>query len=103
MSGQIALSETDPHYIAVFTSIKKKVYESQRLAAMAVNSRMIYLYWEIGNHILAQQEDQGWGARVIDLLSRDLSAAFPKLRGFSVRNLKYMRKFAEELPMALIG
>jgi len=46
----------------------------------------------------ARQEQEGWGARVIDRLSTDLHAAFPELEGFSPRNLKYMRAFAEAWP-----
>src|SRR5437588_656469 len=41
---------------------------------------------------------QGWGAKVIERLSKDLHAAFPEMKGFSVRNLKYMRAFAEAYP-----
>ncbi|KIJ88513.1 PDDEXK nuclease domain-containing protein, partial [Rickettsia asembonensis] len=50
----------------------------------------------IGNEILKRQEKYGWGAKVIDNLSRDLHSAFPEIKGFSSRNLKYMRHFAEE-------
>ena len=53
------------------------------------------LYWQIGQNILQRQNQQGWGAKVIDRLSKDLSAEFPEIKGFSTRNLKYMRKFAE--------
>jgi len=64
----------------------------------AINREMILLYWEIGNAILERQQQRGWGAKVIDRLSRDLRDAFPDIRGFSVRNLKYMRAFAETHP-----
>lgn len=53
------------------------------------------LYWQIGQNILQRQDQQGWGAKVIDGLSKDLSAESPEIKGFSTRNLKYMRKFAE--------
>ena len=56
------------------------------------------LYWHVGRDILARQEQEGWGARVIDRLSTDLHAAFPEMKGFSPRNLKYMRAFAEAWP-----
>src|SRR6266571_2337448 len=48
--------------------------------------------------ILARQERAGWGAKVIDRLASDLREAFPKMKGFSPRNLKYMRAFAEAWP-----
>ena len=60
----------------------------------AVNTELIRLYWEIGNEILKRQEELGWGAKVIPQLSKDLMAEFPEMKGFSPRNLKYMRLFA---------
>ena len=52
----------------------------------------------IGRSILDKQADQGWGSRVIDRLAADLRAAFPEMKGFSPRNLKYMRAFAAAWP-----
>lgn len=49
----------------------------------------------IGNDILQRQQAEGWGARVIDRLSADLKEEFPEMTGYSPRNLKYMRRFAE--------
>jgi len=48
---------------------------------------------------LKKQDDPGWGAKIIDRMVRDLKEEFPDMRGFSTRNLKYMRKFAECWPM----
>jgi hypothetical protein len=59
---------------------------------------MVLLYWDIGQTILNRQDEQGWGAKIIDRLSEDLKEAFPEMNGFSPRNLKYMRKFAEQWP-----
>jgi predicted nuclease of restriction endonuclease-like (RecB) superfamily len=56
------------------------------------------LYWQIGKEILERQETEGWGTKVIDRLSADLYAAFPQMKGFSSRNLKYMRAFAKAYP-----
>ena len=52
--------------------------------------------------ILARQDKLKWGAKVIDRLSSDLKKSFPGMAGFSPRNLKYMRKFAEIWPNAEI-
>jgi len=60
-----------------------------------VNGELVLLYWQIGREILERQKQQGWGAKVIERLSKDLRSAFPEMRGFSSRNLKYMRAFAE--------
>lgn len=56
---------------------------------------MVCLYWDIGNAILNKQKELGWGAKVIDRISFDLKDRFPDMSGFSPRNIKYMRKFAE--------
>lgn len=61
---------------------------------------LVLLYWQIGRDILTRQNDQGWGSKVIDRLAQDLRAAFPDIEGFSPRNLKYMRAFAEAGPEA---
>ena len=58
--------------------------------------------WDIGRMILERQKAEGWGAKVIDRLSRDLQNAFPGQQGFSPRNLKYVRAFAEAWPETLI-
>lgn len=61
------------------------------------------LYGQIGRDILARQAAQGWGAKVISRLADDLKAAFPEMRGFSARNLKYMAYFAEHCPDGQFG
>lgn len=65
---------------------------------LKANSSMICLYWNIGRAILQKQEEEGWGAKVIDRMAKDLKDAFPDMSGFSPRNIKYMRKFAECWP-----
>jgi len=81
-------------YASLFSELKEKVFQAQRNAISSVNSELVMLYWEIGNIILENQSAQGWGAKIIDSLSSDLKKTFPKMKGFSVRNLKYMRQFA---------
>lgn len=75
--------------------LKSRIHSAQQRATLAVNRELVLLYWQIGDDILARQAKQGWGAKVIDRLARDLRAAFPEMKGFSPRNLKYMRAFAE--------
>jgi predicted nuclease of restriction endonuclease-like (RecB) superfamily len=62
------------------------------------NRELVLLYWQIGRDILDRQERESWGAKVIDRLAADLKRAFPDIKGFSPRNLKYMRAFAEAWP-----
>lgn len=85
-------------YSELVNSLKQKILLAQQRAVLAVNKELVLLYWEIRKAILDKQHQQGWGAKIIDNLSRDLSQSFPELKGFSPRNLKYMRKFAEIYP-----
>jgi predicted nuclease of restriction endonuclease-like (RecB) superfamily len=87
-------------YRKLFTELKERVASSRYKAALSVNKELILLYHQIGTAILKAQGEYGWGAKVIDQLSKDLKSAFPEMKGFSTRNLKYMRKFAEEYPDA---
>ena len=79
-------------------NLKSQVYQRRYQAARQVNKELILLYHHIGSEILRQQKEQGWGAKVIDQLSKDLRSEFTEMKGFSTRNLKYMRKFAENYP-----
>ncbi len=91
------------NYVAVLENIKKQIRESRLKAALAVNYELIKLYWKIGAAILEKQKISKWGDKILENLSRDLSEEFPDMKGFSVRNLKYMRVFAREYPDFLIG
>ena len=85
----------ETNYINTLNEIKQNIKVSQIKANLAVNSEMVCLYWKIGSTILEQQRKNGWGAKVIEKLSRDLLMEFPNMTGLSTRNLKYMRQFAE--------
>src|SRR4051794_20302389 len=85
-------------YEAFLGAIKERIRTTQLRAAVAVNRELVLLYWTIGRDILARQEQQGWGAKVVDRLAADLRREFPGVQGFSPRNLKYMRAFAEAWP-----
>jgi predicted nuclease of restriction endonuclease-like (RecB) superfamily len=81
-------------YTRVLADIKRRISSERVRAVLAANSAMVLLYWDIGRMILARQDREGWGARVIDRLSVDLRESFPDMHGLSPRNLKYMRTFA---------
>ena len=85
-------------YSSFFAAVKERVARERIKAVLAANAAMVLMYWDIGRQILDKQLTAGWGAKVIDRLSHDLKAAFPDMSGFSPRNLKYMRKFAECWP-----
>lgn len=90
-------------YKAFFKEIKEKILTSQIKAALAVNHQLINLYWEIGSKIYLKQNEEGWGAKTIENLAKDLKSTFPEMKGFSHRNLKYMVQFAKEYPDFAIG
>jgi predicted nuclease of restriction endonuclease-like (RecB) superfamily len=85
-------------YTSWLTELKIRIQQAQQRATLAVNRELIALYWQLGKDILSRQAQQGWGAKVIERLSRDLRAAFPEMKGFSRANLLYMRAFAEAWP-----
>jgi predicted nuclease of restriction endonuclease-like (RecB) superfamily len=93
--SQAALPED---YAAALAAIKARIQQERLRVVLSANAAMVLLYWEIGQMILARQERTGWGAKVIDRLAVDLRQAFPELKGFSPRNLKYMRAFAAAWP-----
>ena len=87
-------------YTTFLTDLKTQIIASRTKAALAVNRELILLYWNIGKRILEQQKRQGWGAKVIEQLAKDLRLEFPDMQGFSRTNLLYMRAFADAYPNA---
>lgn len=87
-------------YALWLAELQTRIHSAQQRAALAVNRELVLLYWQIGQDILQRQQQQGWGAKVIERLAHDLRVAFPDMRGFSPRNLKYMRAFAQAWPEA---
>ena len=94
----IRLTDPPEGYTDWLAEIKTQVHVAQQRASQALNLELVVLYWNIGHAILVQQDQQGWGAKVVDRLAQDLRSTFPAMRGFSVRNLKYMRAFAQGWP-----
>src|ERR1700681_4808031 len=83
-----------PEYSEWLKGLKSEIRQAQGRAALSVNAEQIKLYWRIGREILTKQAALGWGKRVIDRLAEDLQKEFPGTKGFSARNLRYMRDFA---------
>ena len=92
----------EPSYGELLSAVKQEVVSARTRAARAVNSELILLHWRIGRLILDQQRDRGWGSGVVERLSRDLRAEFPGVRGFSDRNLRYMRALAAAYPGSIL-
>ncbi len=91
-------NELTKDYAEFLQSLKERISKAQVKAVLAVNRELVLLYWQIGREILERQKAQGWGAKVIEQLSKDLRVAFPEMKGFSRANLLYMRAFAENYP-----
>lgn len=82
-------------YISIVENIKREIKAAQYRAAIHANVDMLLLYHDIGCVI---NEHKLWGNRFIDNLATDIRMDFPESKGYSVRNLKYMAKFAETYP-----
>jgi predicted nuclease of restriction endonuclease-like (RecB) superfamily len=82
-------------YVNFIDDLKTRIRQERLKTVLAANNALILMYWDIGSAILKKQKNDGWGAKIIDRMSHDLKEEFPNMKGFSPRNLKYMRKFAE--------
>ncbi|MDR0565140.1 MAG: DUF1016 N-terminal domain-containing protein [Azoarcus sp.] len=78
-------------YFAVLEQIKERIKIAQHNAVLSINHEQIVLYWNIGNIIIKNTQ---YGNKFVENLAKDIKLEFPKTKGYSVRNLKYMRKFA---------
>ncbi len=93
------MAQTLPdNYVQLLDELKAKIRQARLRATIAANAELLQLYWTIGKVILTQQQQAGWGAKIIDRLAADLRSDFPEMQGLSRRNLLYMRKFAEAFP-----
>lgn len=82
-------------YAKFLTELKDRIHQARLRAALSVNRELTLLYWQIGREVSKRQNNGGWGSNVIGRLAKDLRSAFPDMKGFSPRNLAYMRSFAE--------
>ncbi len=79
--------------------IKAAILQSQYDAARSVNEKQLMLYYGIGKYISLNSRKGFWGKGAIDAISERLDKELPGLRGFTSRNLRYMRTFYEEWEM----
>ncbi|MBL7117366.1 MAG: DUF1016 family protein [Candidatus Syntrophoarchaeum sp.] len=90
MSGSIIKTED---YKAFIRDIKRRIQTVQIKAAVAVNQELLCLYWDLAERIVTKQKQTAWGDGFIVQMSRDLQEEFPGMKGFSERNLKYIRQW----------
>ena len=82
-------------YLAIVEQVKREIKTAQYQASVHVNTELILLYHSIGTVI---NEHKAWGNKFIENLAADIRREFPASKGYSVRNLKYMAKFAQTYP-----
>jgi len=92
------LTSTVGGYAELLQLLKERIRKAQIRASLSANRELVLLYWQIGRDIIVRQAAAGWGAKVIDRLAVDLRREFPEMKGFSSRNLMFMRGFAEAFP-----
>lgn len=92
-----AVAETAP-YRELIKRLRLRIREAQTRASRTLNRELVMLYWSIGRDIVAQQQAGGWGEDIVGRIAQDLAADSGSARGFSRRNLFYMRRFAATWP-----
>jgi len=87
------LLQASSDYSEWLKKIKERIQTSRIKAALSANCELIELYWFLGSQIVEQQTSASWGSSFIDQFSKDLKEAFPDIKGFSPKNLRYCRAF----------
>jgi predicted nuclease of restriction endonuclease-like (RecB) superfamily len=98
----MTISDPINNYGNILLTLKEKIRQARLRASIAVTAELLNVYWEIGNTISQQEILEGWGAKIVEKLANDLKSEFPDIKGFSARNLRYMRTFALEYPEFVI-
>ncbi|MFN5627961.1 MAG: YhcG family protein [Bacteroidota bacterium] len=89
------MNKSNREYKKWLSELKEKINSAQIKAALQLNEQLLQLYWELGEQIIKKLNDEKWGNSVVDNLSSDLQLSFPEIKGFSRRNLFYMKRWVE--------
>ena len=87
------LIKTDTSYAEWIKSLSLRFRQSQIKAAVKVNSELIQFYWELGRDIVEMKAEERWKENFWENLSNDLQTSLPGIKGFSITNLQYTRRF----------
>jgi predicted nuclease of restriction endonuclease-like (RecB) superfamily len=90
------------NYPHILGTLKEKINQAKLRAVLNVNAELLGINWEIGRMITLHEANAGWGAKIIDRLAEDLRLEFPDMKGFSTRNLRYMREFYQAYPFLIL-
>lgn len=84
---------TDNNYKEWLKDLEQRVLQVQIKAAVSVNSELLRFHWSLGEDIINKQKNSNWGDGFLKQLSGDLSSEFPDMKGFSLRNIQYIKKW----------
>lgn len=93
MSDNTIMRKED--YFAVLDKVKSHIIDAQKAVMNTANVERNIMYWRIGKTIV---EHSVWGNKFVDTLSKDLRMEYPESKGYSARNLNYMKQFATLVP-----
>ena len=85
--------QTSAEYKTWIIQLKTRLRSMQMKAAVSVNAALLEFYWELGADVVDKQKNSTWGDGFLKQLSADLMAEFPEMKGFSYRNIRYIRQW----------
>ncbi len=83
----------DKEYIEWIHELKSRFRNSQIKAAVKVNSEQLLFNWLLGRDLVIRKAEEKWGSGIVNRVSLDLQSEFPKAKGFSARNLWFMKQW----------
>lgn len=83
----------DNNYASWIADVKSRYQKAQIKAAVKVNSEQLLFNWQLGRDLVRRKAEEKWGAGIVEQVSLDMQAAFPKAKGFSARNLRSMKQW----------
>lgn len=83
----------DAEYVEWLSDLKQRYRQSRLRTAVRANNEVLEYYWNLGRDIVAKEAESKWGSGFFNQLSLDMRAMFPNEKGFSVTNLKYMKRW----------
>ena len=87
------IEEREKTYNDVINDIKQDINQTQLDIMVNANICLVNLYYRIGKVLY---DNSIWGNKFLDKLAFELKTAYPNQKGFSIRNLKYMKTFYNE-------
>jgi len=83
----------DKEYVQWIQDIKQRFHNSQIKAAVKVNSEQLLFNWQLGRDLVVRKAEEKWGGGIVEQVSLDLQAEFPNAKGFSARNLWFIKQW----------